>query len=79
MPLLLIGYGGQAVTRSSRVLSQYSGRLKQISGGILIITALALQYHWFRTIETYLVSTPFGNIGVELEEKLFGEGIKTSN
>ncbi|MDP7069708.1 MAG: hypothetical protein QF815_04210, partial [Candidatus Peribacteraceae bacterium] len=57
-------------------LSKYSGRIKQISGGILIVTALALNYNWLRAIETYLVSnTSFGNIGVELEEKLFGEEI----
>ena len=74
VPLLLIGYGGQAAAHSSRVLSQYSGRIKQVSGGILIFTAIALNYHWLRAIETYLVSnTSFGSIGVELEEKLFGD------
>lgn len=77
VPLLLIGYGGQKAMHSSRALSKYSGKIKQISGGILIITALALNYHWLRAIETYLVSsTSFGNIGVELEEKLFGEEIE---
>lgn len=76
VPLLLIGYGGQIATQSSRALTKYSGRIKQISGGILIVTALALNYHWLRAIEIYLVSnTSFGNIGVELEEKLFGEEI----
>lgn len=77
VPLLLIGYGGQRAMHSSRALSKYSGKIKQISGGILIVTALALNYHWLRAIETYLVSsTSFGNIGVELEEKLFGEEIE---
>jgi cytochrome c biogenesis protein CcdA len=78
--LLLIGYGGQAAAQSSRVLSKYSGRIKQISGGILIVTALALNYSWLRALETYLVSTTsFGNIGVEIEEKLFGEEIQIDN
>jgi cytochrome c biogenesis protein CcdA len=80
VPLLLIGYGGQAAAHSSRVLSRYSGRIKQVSGAILIFTAVALNYHWLRAIETYLVSnTAFGNIGVELEEKLFGEEIELPN
>ena len=80
IPLLLIGYGGQAAAQSSRVLSKYSGRIKQISGGILIVTALALNYSWLRALETYLVSTTsFGNIGVEIEEKLFGEEIQIDN
>lgn len=74
-PLLLIGYGGQAATRVARGLNRYSGDVKRISGYLFIVTALALQFHWFRTIETWLVSeTTIGNIGVELEMRLFGEG-----
>lgn len=74
IPLLLIGYGGQAVVYSSKVIGRYSGYIKQIAGVVLIITALGLQYHWFRALETFLVSrTSIGNIGVELEEKFFGE------
>lgn len=76
IPLLLIGYGGQAATHSVRFLSRYSGRIKQISGVILIITALALQYGWLRDIEIYLVSnTSFGNLGVDLEKKIFDESV----
>ena len=77
VPLVLIGYGGQAAVHSARSLSRFSGRIKQVAGVILILTALGLNYHWFRAIETYLVSnTTFGNIGVELEQKLFGEEIE---
>ncbi|MDP7477348.1 MAG: cytochrome c biogenesis CcdA family protein, partial [Candidatus Peribacteraceae bacterium] len=76
IPLLLIGYGGQAAAHSSRAFSKYSGRIKQVSGAILIFTAIALNYNWLRNIESFLVSnTSFGNIGVELEQKLFGEEI----
>lgn len=76
IPLMLIGYGGQAATHSVRFLSRFSGRIKQVSGVILIITGLALQFHWLRDIEIFLVNnTSFGNIGVELEMKLFGEEI----
>ena len=77
IPLLLIGYGGQHAAHSVRFLSRFSGRIKQISGAILIFTAVALNYGWLRDIEIFLVSkTGFGNIGVELEEKLFGEEIE---
>jgi cytochrome c-type biogenesis protein len=76
VPLTLIGYGGQAAVLRSRKISQYSGRIKQVSGAILIITALALQYGWLRSVESFLVSnTRFGNIGVELETQLFGDEI----
>lgn len=76
VPLLLIGYGGQAAVHSARTLSKFSGRIKQIAGVILIVTALGLNYQWFRAIETYLVSnTSIGNIGVDLERKLFGDDI----
>lgn len=73
VPLLLIGYGGQAATQRVRVFARFSGRIKQIAGVILIVTALSLQYHWFRSIETYIIRhTPYGNIGIDLEMKLFG-------
>ncbi|MDP7069404.1 MAG: cytochrome c biogenesis protein CcdA, partial [Candidatus Peribacteraceae bacterium] len=79
IPLLLIGYGGQAAAHSSRAFSKYSGRIKQVSGAILIFTAIALNYNWLRNIESFLVSnTSFGNIGVELEQKLFGEEIEVT-
>ena len=69
VPLLLIGYGGQWAVNSVRRISKYSGRIKQVAGGILFVTAFAFQFGWFKAFETWLVSTPFGNIGIELEEK----------
>ena len=73
IPLLLIGYGGQAAVHSVRFLSRYSGKIKQVSGAILILTALAFQFYWFRTIEIWFLDhTPFGNIGVDLELRIFG-------
>ena len=74
VPLLLIGYGGQAAVHSVRLLSRYSGRIKQVSGILLILTALAFQYNLFRSLESYLVAnTSFGNIGVDIETKFFSE------
>jgi cytochrome c-type biogenesis protein len=72
IPLLLIGYGGQTVVHSVRALSQYSGYVKQVSGVILILSAIALQFHIFRAVETWLVQhTAYGAIGIEIEESLF--------
>ena len=57
------------ITRTNR-------KIKQISGYILIVTALAFHFHWFRTIEIWAIEhTPFGNLGVDLEQKLFGEEV----
>jgi len=77
IPLLAIGYGGQAAVQGSRRITCYSGRIKQVSGVILILTALSLQYGWLRSVESFLVSnTRFGNIGVDLETQLFGDEIE---
>jgi len=76
IPLLLIGYGGQAALHSTRTLSKYSGRIKQAAGVILIVTGMALNYNWLRTVEVFLVNnTSFGNLGVDLEMQLFGDEI----
>lgn len=73
-PLLLIGYGGQKAVHSVRFLSQYSGRIKQVSGVILILTAIAFQFDLFKALESWLVlHTSFGNLGVDLETRFFGE------
>ena len=74
IPLLLVGYGGQAAVHSVRALSRYSGHVKHISGVVLIATAVALNFHWFRSAEIWLIeNTPFGNLGIDLEEQLFGD------
>ena len=76
VPLLLIGYGGQAAVHSVRALNKYSGRIKQVSGVILIITALSFQFHWFTKIETWFVlNTNYGTLGTRLEEKFFGSEV----
>jgi cytochrome c biogenesis protein CcdA/thiol-disulfide isomerase/thioredoxin len=76
VPLLLIGYGGQAAVHSVRALSKYSGYIKQFSGAVLILTALAFQLHWFTRVETWFVlNTSYGTLGTRLEEKIFGDSI----
>lgn len=77
LPLLIIGYGGQFAVSKVRLIAAYSGSIKKWSGYLLIITALALQFHWFRYLETYLVQhTAIGNLGVDIEMELFGDEIK---
>ncbi|TSC97055.1 MAG: Redoxin protein [Candidatus Peregrinibacteria bacterium Greene1014_49] len=72
LPLLLVGYGGQAAVQRVRSFNRYSGRIKQIAGGILILTALGLQYGWLMRVQTYLVqNTAYGTLGTEIEERLF--------
>lgn len=72
LPLLLVGYGGQWALRSARSLSRVSGIIKQCAGVLLILTALALQYHIFERIQVWaLEHTPLGAFEQRLEERLF--------
>ena len=76
IPLMLIGYGGQSAMKSVRRLSQYSGRIKEVSGALLILSALALQFNVFQNLQTWLADkTGFGTIGNDIEVKLFGNSI----
>jgi thiol-disulfide isomerase/thioredoxin len=76
MPLLLIGYGGQSMVRSARCLNRYSGRIKQVSGALLVLSAAALQYSVFTSAQTWLADrTGFGNLGSRIEERLFSKAM----
>lgn len=72
VPLLLIGYGGQAAVHSVRAMSRYTGVIKQVSGVLLILTAIALQFRFFEKAQIWLLDhTNFGDLGTRIEEKLF--------
>ena len=74
VPLLIVGYGGQAITRRVRALNHYSGLIKRIAGVVLILTAVGLQYGGLMRLQTYLVEkVGYGDFGSRVEEKLFGE------
>lgn len=80
LPLFLIGYGGQVAMRSVRFLGRLSGIVKQVSGVLLIVTAVSLYFQWFQNLQVCLVNnTPFGTIGVDLEKKLFGEDMRPNH
>lgn len=79
IPLLLIGYGGQAAVHSVRAIAPYTGRIKQIAGVLLILTALALHFRTFERIQIWLLdNTNFGDIGTRIEQRLFGEDMEES-
>lgn len=71
IPLLLVGYGGQAAVHSARMLARYSGRINQIAGVLLVASAVALSLNLFQAFQVWLVSnTGFGDIGTRIEEQL---------
>ncbi|MSR67277.1 redoxin domain-containing protein [Candidatus Peribacteria bacterium] len=72
IPLLIIGYGGQAMTHSVRFLNRYTGHIKTVAGVLFILTAIALQFNLFQSFQVWLVSnTKFGEIGTRIEERIF--------
>ncbi len=76
IPLILIGYGGQVAVQSVRKLSQYSGRIKEISGALLIISAILFALNIFQNLQTWFVeNTGFGTLGNRIEEQLFGDDL----
>lgn len=50
IPLLLFAYGGQIVVKKTRFLSSQTGRIQQIFGVILLITAVAIYTNYSTTL-----------------------------
>ncbi len=74
LPLILIGYGGQAMTQRVRAITKYSGYIKTVAGFLLIVTAVALRFDLFMDLQVWLASnTKFGDIGTQIEEQLIGD------
>ncbi|MFI5343015.1 MAG: cytochrome c biogenesis protein DipZ [Chlamydiales bacterium] len=46
LPLLLIAYGGNWVLRGSPTLIKHAETIRQLFGGIMVLTAVALLLHW---------------------------------
>ncbi len=75
-PLLLIGYGGQRVVRSARWLGRYGGRIKQLAGALLVLSAVALRFQLYQGAQTWLADRAgFGDLGASLEEHLFSKAM----
>lgn len=80
VPLLLVGYIGQTAIHSVRRLTQLSGMIKKVSGALLIVTALALQFDLFTDFQVYLSEkTNFGTLGTDLEENFFPNFVHPSS
>ena len=76
LPLLFIGYGGQRVVRGARGLVRYSGRIKQTSGAVLGLSALALQFQWFAVLQTWIGDhTSVATLGSVVEKRLVGNAM----
>lgn len=72
LPLLIIGYGGQAALHSFRSLNRYTGVFKALAGWLLILTAVALHFNVFQDVQVWLTNnTSFGDIGTRIERQLF--------
>lgn len=46
IPMFLIAYGGNKVIQSSRYLSSHAEGIRQFFGGLMILTAVAIGFHW---------------------------------
>ncbi len=80
IPLLLIGYGGQAAVHSVRVLSRYSETVKKVSGVLLILSAIGFQLNLFADLQTWISgNTGYGAFANKLEESFFGGAPKNDN
>lgn len=72
LPLLIVGYGGQAAVRSVRSLTRFTGIIKMLSGILLIATAVLLRLDAFQNLQVWLTEhTRFGDVGTRIEEQLF--------
>jgi thiol-disulfide isomerase/thioredoxin len=57
IPLFIIAYGGRQVITRTRFLSRYTGRIQQVFGVIMLLTAIAIYTNYDRLLETKLLNT----------------------
>ncbi len=66
IPMLLIAYGGQAITGKIRFIAQYATRLQQVFGVILLLLAVAIHFQYDTLLQAKLLTRfPFLNGGIE--------------
>lgn len=72
VPLLIVGYGGQAAVHSVRFLTRFTGTVKTVSGVLLIATAIGLQTNAFQDLQIWISEhTMYGDLGTRIEDALF--------
>ncbi len=75
LPLLLIGYGGQAAVHTVRSITPYTDIIKKVAGVFLLVTALGLQSGLLLKAQAWIAEhTGFGTLGSQLEDRLLGGG-----
>lgn len=55
IPMLAIAYGGKRLVGGQRFLASHSTQIKKAFGWILILTAVAMYFGWFRKLEAALI------------------------
>jgi cytochrome c biogenesis protein CcdA/thiol-disulfide isomerase/thioredoxin len=55
IPLFVFAYGGRQVITRTRFLSKYTGRIQQVFGVVMLLTAVAIYTNYDRVIETKLL------------------------
>lgn len=71
LPMLVIAYGGQALTTKIKRIAKYSYRLQQIFGVILIILSGLVYFQYDTVLESKLLAN-FPSLGLSLEKSLAG-------
>lgn len=54
IPMLIIAYGGQAVSTRVRAIARYSVRMQQLFGAIVVLTALAMFFQYDTLLTVWL-------------------------
>jgi cytochrome c biogenesis protein CcdA len=55
IPMLIIAYGGQAMTTKVRIIAQHASKLQQIFGVIIILLAVAILFQYDTYIQARLL------------------------
>ncbi len=56
IPLFLFAYGGQKVVGRTRFLSAYTGRVQQVFGALMLLTALAIYTNYDKVVQLKLLN-----------------------
>ncbi len=69
IPLFIFAYGGQRIIGKTRFVSHYTGRIQQVFGMVMLLTALAIYSNFDKTIQAKLLDAfpSYTNLLVGLE------------
>lgn len=69
VPLFIITFAGQAVMRRVKTFNRYTGKIQQVFGGVMILTAILIATGYDRTLQTKLLTLfpSYGQFVVDLE------------